>query len=590
MSTLKFAKAHNMVAFLEKPTESEGFEQIIDFLNASTIKFALTINLTVYVSSVDQFWTTAQVKKANGVAKIHALIDVKCIVVSEVAIRNLLQFNDEGGIDCLLQSTVETKSSQQLKIENLERKVKKLEKSKKKRTHKLKRLYKVGLSARVMSSDDEEPSLDFQEDKFKQERSIADIDDDADITLVDEGEGRNKEMCNAELDLAGEEVIVEEVNVEKVAEKEAKEVTIMEPSDTQRTEIPKQKNLDKGKGKMDEIEKPMKLSRKEKISFDEEEATRLQALFDEEAMMAEEAAKKEAQLVEKWDNVKAMMDVNYELASKLQAEEQEQMTIKEKSKLFVELMKKRKKHFAAKRVEEIRSKPPTKAQKRKLISTYLKNMDGWKLHQLKNKSYDEVKKLFDQAMVRINNFLDMDSEVLEGEDEQQSTEKEKELSKEKLQKLLVIVPVEEVYVEALKVKYLIINWEVYSEESREYWKIIRDWVKKRFSTTEPTNDKEKELWVELKRLFEPDDDDILWKLQRYMHDPLVWKLYDTCGVHHVSSSRGHDIFMLVEKDYPLTRALMTVMLANKLQVDGSSEMANKLLRNIFYQVNSSQGS
>ncbi|GJT78189.1 copia protein [Tanacetum coccineum] len=48
--------------------------------------------------------------------------------------------------------------------------------------------------------------------------------------------------------------------------------------------------------------------------------------------------------------------------------------------------------------------------------------------------------------------------------------------------------------------------------------------------------------------------------------------------------RGHDIFMLVEKDYPLTRALMTVMLANKLQVDESLEMVNELLRKIFYQI------
>nr|GFC20615.1 hypothetical protein [Tanacetum cinerariifolium] len=47
-------------------------------------------------------------------------------------------------------------------------------------------------------------------------------------------------------------------------------------------------------------------------------------------------------------------------------------------------------------------------------------------------------------------------------------------------------------------------------------------VKERSSTTKPTGDKEKELWVEVKRLFEPDVDDTLWKLQRYMHDPLVW--------------------------------------------------------------------
>ncbi|GJS29639.1 retrovirus-related pol polyprotein from transposon TNT 1-94 [Tanacetum coccineum] len=103
----------------------------------------------------------------------------------------------------------------------------------------------------------------------------------------------------------------------------------------------------------------------------------------------------------------------------------------------------------------------------------------------------------------------------------------------------------------------------------------------RMGNQEPTEDKERELWVELKRLFEPDDDDTLWKLQRYTHDPLKWKLYDTCVVHHVSTERGHDIFMLVEKDYPLTIALMTLMLSNKLQVDEYSVMADELLRKIF---------
>ncbi|GKA45480.1 hypothetical protein Tco_0738276 [Tanacetum coccineum] len=103
-----------------------------------------------------------------------------------------------------------------------------------------------------------------------------------------------------------------------------------------------------------------------------------------------------------------------------------------------------------------------------------------------------------------------------------------------------------------------------------------DLVKKKFSSIDPIIDKEKVLWVELKRLFKPDDDDTQWKLQRYMHDPLIWKLYNTCGVHHVSIERGHDIFMVVEKDYLLTRALMTVMLANKLEVDESLEMANEL--------------
>ncbi|GJT61208.1 hypothetical protein Tco_0871545 [Tanacetum coccineum] len=70
-------------------------------------------------------------------------------------------------------------------------------------------------------------------------------------------------------------------------------------------------------------------------------------------------------------------------------------------------------------------------------------------------------------------------------------------------------------------------------------------LRERFSSAEPTNDKERVLWVELKRLFEPDTDELL-ELQRYMHDLLTWRLYDTCGVHHVSTETGLDISMCWE--------------------------------------------
>ncbi|GKE24933.1 hypothetical protein Tco_1436445, partial [Tanacetum coccineum] len=57
----------------------------------------------------------------------------------------------------------------------------------------------------------------------------------------------------------------------------------------------------------------------------------------------------------------AKMEVAFQLAQQLHAEEQEQLSIEEKSRLFVELMDKRKKHFAKLRAEEKRRKPPTKA-------------------------------------------------------------------------------------------------------------------------------------------------------------------------------------------------------------------------------------
>ncbi|GKG29748.1 hypothetical protein Tco_0419646, partial [Tanacetum coccineum] len=98
----------------------------------------------------------------------------------------------------------------------------------------------------------------------------------------------------------------------------------------------------------------------------------------------------------------------------MQTKEQEQLSIEEKSKLFVELLEKRKKHFAALRAQEKRSKPPTKAQNRNQMSTYLKNMAGYKHGQLKSKSYNEIQDMFDKEMKRVNTFVDMNSEFVKG--------------------------------------------------------------------------------------------------------------------------------------------------------------------------------
>nr|GEZ85844.1 hypothetical protein [Tanacetum cinerariifolium] len=59
-----------------------------------------------------------------------------------------------------------------------------------------------------------------------------------------------------------------------------------------------------------------------------------------------------------------------------------------------------------------------------------------------------------------------------------------------------------------------------------------------------------------------------------------WKLYDTCGVHHVTS-KDKEIFMLVEKDYPPRKGLALVMISYKLQVKNYSQMANDLILKIY---------
>ncbi|GJU04273.1 hypothetical protein Tco_1114611 [Tanacetum coccineum] len=99
-----------------------------------------------------------------------------------------------------------------LKLQELMELFKKLEKKGGSRTHKLKRLYKVGRSARIVSSD--EASLGDQEDASKQGRKIDDIDKDAEITLVDETQGRYGDDIMFDVShLAGEEVFVAEQGV-----------------------------------------------------------------------------------------------------------------------------------------------------------------------------------------------------------------------------------------------------------------------------------------------------------------------------------------------------------------------------------------
>ncbi|GJY77902.1 hypothetical protein Tco_0483703 [Tanacetum coccineum] len=276
------------------------------------------------------------------------------------------------------------------------------------------------------------------------------------------------------------------------------------------------------------------------------------------------------------------------------------------------------------RYHALQNRPFFVAEVRKNMCMYQKNQGGYKMSHFKGMSYEEIRPIFERVWDQIQSFVPMDSEKEKGSEKktegrlkracqvvveepakrQKTTEASKsvqeqpseepkadELSQEQLQQMMLIVPEEGMHIEALQIKYPIIDWQVHSEDTMKFWKIIRvgnhteSLVKERFNSPGLTDDKEKELWVKLKRLFEPDNTDTLWKLQRYMHDPLKWWLYDTCSVHHVSTERGHDIFMLVEKDYPLTIALMTLMLCNKLRVDQYSEMADELLQKIFILVN-----
>nr|GEU93132.1 retrovirus-related Pol polyprotein from transposon TNT 1-94 [Tanacetum cinerariifolium] len=300
-----------------------------------------------------------------------------------------------------------TKTAQAKEIANLNRRVKRLEKQRKSRSHGLKRLYKVGLSARVKSFADEE-SLG-KEDSSKQGR-ISDIDANQDIYLVnlhrDEdifgvNDQDDTSMFDAAKELQGEEVVVKEVNAASIATSVTAttttavsfdELTLAQALVEIKTSKPKAKGI---------------IMQEPKFGF------KLQAEEHEQERILREKAQQIEEVNLAWDDVQAKIEADYEMAQRLQAKEQKQLTDAEKAKLFMKFLENRKKFFAAMRAKEKRNKPPTKAQQRSLMSTYLKNMDGWKPRALKNKYFAKIKELFDKAMARINNFVNFRTELVE---------------------------------------------------------------------------------------------------------------------------------------------------------------------------------
>nr|GFA31840.1 hypothetical protein [Tanacetum cinerariifolium] len=196
------------------------------------------------------------------------------------------------------------------------------------------------------------------------------------------------------------------------------------------------------------IEEPVKLKKKDQIMLDEEVALKLQAElqgeFDKEQILASEKSQQEEEanisLIETWDDVQAKINANYQLAKRLQAKEQQELNDAEKATLFMQLLEKRRKFFAAKRAKEKKNIPPTRSQQRSIMCTYLKNMEGWKLNSLKNKSLANIQELFNKAMKRVNTFVyyriklveesskKAKAKVIEGSSKRAGTELEQESS------------------------------------------------------------------------------------------------------------------------------------------------------------------
>nr|GEW55154.1 putative reverse transcriptase domain-containing protein [Tanacetum cinerariifolium] len=267
-----------------------------------------------------------------------------------------------------------------------------------------------------------------------------------------------------------------------------------------------------------------------------------------------------------------------------------ELPIERRKELISDLVKYQDNYAKVLKYQTQQRKPLIKKQQREFYTSVLRNQAGWKAKHFKGMTLEEIKEKFNQVWKQIQDFIPMGSKEeterfkrkglrleqesvkkLRTSEEVKATE---EVLEEKVKEMMQLVPVEEIYVEALQVKHPIIDWKVHTEGQRSYWKIIRL----------GGSSASYQFFVDMLKHMDKEDLNQLWELVKETlsirpatsdKEMEIW-LYDTCRVHHVTS-KDKEIFMLVEKDYPLMKGLAIGMLSYKLQEETAFQILKQKL-------------
>nr|GEX75281.1 hypothetical protein [Tanacetum cinerariifolium] len=494
MARLLFCDYHNMVAILEKGEHNSDFHPMVDFLEASPLRYALTVKPTVYVSHIRQFWSTARIETTEEGTKILATVDdqdratiAKSFTLPhDSAPRVTSPVADEGSMQpnitelTVLCTSLHRQHSELLaKFQAQEVKILKLKER-----------------VKVLEDRDDAPikgrSMDEGEEATKR------ISDDTEEMWF-------HSHCQSPATdiLTGSDVVPTASPVFATA-------TVVTPYSRR-----------KGKEVMVESDTPKKQRLQEQIDAQVAKELEEQQEREDKGMSEQKARDAEVVRIHAEEELQSMidgLDINNETIAKYLQEYQQfaaELPLERRIELICDLVK----DFKGMTFEGVEAK----------FNSVYKQMEDFIPMGSKEEAERYKRKgiMFDQESLKKLKSLE---EVIK---EAKSTD---EIPEEKIKEMMQLIPIEEVYVEALQVKHPIIDWKVHKEGQRSYWKIIglggssacyqffvdllkhldredlnQLWilVKEYLSIRPASSDKEMELWVELKRLNEPDPEDQL---------------------------------------------------------------------------------
>nr|GEV20585.1 hypothetical protein [Tanacetum cinerariifolium] len=527
-----------MVAYLSKSDASARFDQIVDFINAQVIQYALMVNPTIYVSCIKQFKAMTSIKKVTDVVKLQALIDRKKVVVTEDIIRQDLRLDYADGVECFPTKEIFTEGLPRTNfvipwpwLSSV--------------------LPHVGSLISLIVINNQVADLSSHTTKYTSPALTQKV--FANMRRIGKG------FLGVETSLFATMSVQPQAAVEEEDEKDEVPAAPAAPSPTHEPTPPLQ----------EPITSPLHPQSVPQSSPPQEQLTTTSTSY----------------MTLLHTLLKTCITLSYKVATLEQdkvAQALEILKLKRRVKKLEKQM--RSKSFGLKRLrkgrlekkdkvndatKEVNVAEPTVFDDEEVRPIFEREYNKVQTFLKPDRDEEPAKKRVAKETLLHESFKKLRTEVkVSGSHSTHDTPTDdpKEMSEEDVQNMPQIVRVSEFKVKALQVKYPLIDWEIYSEGSRSYWKIIRVggitqayksfedmlkdfdredldalWrlVKEKFSTSMPTKEKEKALWVELKRLYEPN---------------------------------------AAEKDYPLTDAVLLVILSTKLQVDKDCEMARSLWR------------
>nr|GEZ17208.1 hypothetical protein [Tanacetum cinerariifolium] len=582
MAPLTFADTHNMIAFLSKSDASAGFDQIVDFLNTQVIHYALMVNPTIFVSCIKQFWATASIKNVNDVVKLQALIDRKKVVVTEDIIQQDLRLDDADGVECLPTEKIFAELAR-LPGTNSVVLWPRLSLA----TGRKFNFSKYIFDNMVRNVDS--PSKFLMYPRFLQVLINNQVDDLSSYTIkytsptltqkVFANMRRiGKGFSDVETHLFSTMLVQPQAAAEEEDEKDEVPAAPTLPLPTHEPSPPLQEPITSSP--QAQPAPPSSPPQEQPTTTSTSDMNLLNTLMETCITLSHKVAALEQdkiaqaleifklnRMVKKLKKKRGSKSSGFKRLKKVAIDADEDITLVDMEtevdlddELQGRIERKDDDNAAAK---EVNVAEPIVFDDEEVTMTMAQTLIKMK---------DEKTRILDEQMAKRLHDEEVEQAAVREKQEQDDFKRAQELQQQYDQKRKTLTGMKNMIVYLKNMagyKMAHFRGMTYDQSfedmlkafDREDLDALWRLVKQKLSTAVPIVDKEKALWVELKRLFKPDADDVIWKLQR------------------------HDMYMLAEKEYPLSNEVLTLMLSTKLQVEEDSEMARYLVMKIFMKAN-----